>query len=657
MTRPESSSLGWLLSPKELWTAIGIIVLATVLTFGTILGHQFLLWDDTLLITQNAIIRGFSWFTVSKAFTSFDPELYIPVTFLTYQLNYALAGLTPWIYFATNLSLHALNALLVGWLLLLLTGKKSGALFGALLFALLPIQTEAVAWASARKDLLSACFFFSSLILWLRYRDTGRRVHYGWSLGFFLLALLSKVIAVTLPVVLILLDIMERRPLDRRAVTEKLPFFGLSVIFGIVAIFGKSDSGAVISPETLLLLPAKSTLFSLQHIVWPSGLTALYAYGKPVTLGNPGILWPWIILAVLLAAVLWLGRKRRTVFFAVAFFLLTLAPTFENVMKGGFVYIASDRYVYIPLFGILFLVAIGWDRLWERAHGGYRTAMQSCATLLLLLYAVLSWGQTETWATSQALFTQALKVDPQSVPAALNLGVDERMRGDYTGAEKMIRQSLAEKESSKGYIALGTLEMMKKNFPEAAADFEKAASVDPKDPEAPYGLASVYEKDGQLAEAEAAYRQALTLTPFDSQIMNDLAGVLEEEGKIDAARDEYKLVVKKQPTFEIADYNLGLILEQQGDIAGAIDAFRLAKRYGGNNYFTLSHLGPLELKGGRTADGAADVLAALALQGGDAGFLQNVLSALQTVLTNNPEDSNAKLLLQELMQRGLIKQH
>ncbi len=655
MYHDEPSRLGNLLTPRELWLTIGLVTAAVLACFGTIVTHEFLLWDDNLLITQNSIVRGLSSYTVGRAFSSYDPELYIPLTFLSYQLNYAVAGLSPWIYFATNLGLHALNALLVGWILLLLTGRKSGALLGALLFAILPIQTEAVAWASARKDLLSACFFFGALVAWLRHRDSGRRYFLYWCLAFFVLALLSKVVAITLPIALLLLDLLEHRRIDRRMFMEKIPFFLLSILFGIIAIIGKRDVTSDTPLETFLLLPARSIISSLQHIVWPTGLSALYTYESPVTLANNDILLCWLAVIALVIATLWTLRTTRTVAFGVAFFLLTLAPTFTNVVKGQVVYDTSDRYVYLSLPGLLLIVAQWWGALYEKQNAARRSLLITAATLVVLSYGLVSCKQTTTWATSETLFTRALNVSPHSVAAYLNMGVDLRQKGKFTEAEAMIRKALSIRDMAKGHIALGALFMIEDRLSEAAAEFQTAMRLDPKDPQASYGLATALAKAGRIADAQAQYRQTLFLAPRDANVRNDLAALLQQNGDLDGARKEYELLVSIQPTFGVAQYNLGLIREQQGDHAGAIAAYEQALRYGGNQYLVLSHIGPLALRTGNVGEGVRAIRKALQIQSGDAAFLQDVLSSLRVVLEKDPRNETAQSLLQELLQRGLIK--
>jgi len=146
-----------------LWITGAFFVLTFAL-YGSSLSNSFVRWDDGMLIYENPAIREITPSTLKTVFTSYDPELYIPLTFMSYQVDYALGGTNPTIYHAQNLFWHTLNALLVAGFILLLSRRKWIALLCGVLFAIHPLHTEAVAWASARKDVLSTFFFLVSLI-------------------------------------------------------------------------------------------------------------------------------------------------------------------------------------------------------------------------------------------------------------------------------------------------------------------------------------------------------------------------------------------------------------------------------------------------------------------------------------------------------------
>src|SRR3989344_4256763 len=205
------------------WHLIGGFFLLAMLIYGSSLGNGFVQWDDGLLIYENPAIRGITWTNLKTIFTTYDPELYIPLTLFTYQVDYLIAGTHAAFYHFHALILHTLNVLLVLWFLKRLTGKTALAVVIGLVFMVHPLHTEAVAWSSARKDLLATMFFLLSIIAYMRYREAEKKLLYSASLCAFLLGLLAKVTVLTLPAVLLLFDWKRDGNISRRSLIASLP--------------------------------------------------------------------------------------------------------------------------------------------------------------------------------------------------------------------------------------------------------------------------------------------------------------------------------------------------------------------------------------------------------------------------------------------------
>jgi len=356
LSSPLCRRLSWLLPP-----------LFACIAFGVTVTHGFAPADDSFLVIQNLAIRGMSWENLVRVFTSYDPELYIPLTFISYQLNYLVGGLNPTVYHATNVLLHAINALLVTGVLSILTKNRTAAIIGGILFAVHPLHTEAVAWIAGRKDLLSALFFLLSFVLYTRMSavadnetgDIGNRISsrpnsefripnlmrivsihniygiYTLSLLLFLLALLSKVMALTLPVILLLYELLcVRRPL-KQSLMRLVPFFILSVIFLMIALGGKERVVATTGLLPTMLMACKSTVFYAQKFIAPYGLGMLYPYRDAITIASPHFFIPLLLVvgALILAWRTW--KRNPLLAFGILFTLITLAPTFLNYAKGG----------------------------------------------------------------------------------------------------------------------------------------------------------------------------------------------------------------------------------------------------------------------------------------------------------------------------------
>ncbi len=172
-----------------------------------------------------------SWRNIETIFDSIYMGHYHPLTLLSYSLEYRFFKLNPFAYHLTNLILHLMNGLLVFWLIWMLKGGVLTSLVVSLLFGIHPLHVESVAWISERKDVLCSFFFLGSLVVYLTYLKTRRMRAYFLSLFLFLLSLLSKSMAVTLPLVLVLCDTLLDRKFDRKCSDRKDPLFGNGLYF------------------------------------------------------------------------------------------------------------------------------------------------------------------------------------------------------------------------------------------------------------------------------------------------------------------------------------------------------------------------------------------------------------------------------------------
>ena len=298
------------------WLPLVCIVLITLALYFPSLKNGFVNLDDPMLVYENSAVQTLSLKTIGYVFTSYDPELYIPLTFVSYQIEYALFGANPTAFHLTSLLLHLINVVLVFAVLELLLNKRAFALLGALLFAIHPINGEAVLWISARKDLLSTVFFLSAWLAYLKLSIGRKRTIIIGVL--FVLALLSKVSAVTLPAILILTDWRKHRPL-KESLQEHWPLLIIATMFIAIALGGKT---VILAETTLfqkLLMAGISTVFTIGKILWPSGLSPLYPYHGIIAASAPAFWGSWLLIAAFAAIVLFSMSRTREVAFAFAF--------------------------------------------------------------------------------------------------------------------------------------------------------------------------------------------------------------------------------------------------------------------------------------------------------------------------------------------------
>ncbi len=516
----------------------GILFGALTLVYGASLQNGFVNWDDGLLIYENPLIREFSFRTIYEAFTSYDPELYIPLTFLSYQLNHLAAGLSPWIYHLTNLLLHAGSAFLVAWIALLFSKDRFVALVTALLFALHPLHTEAVAWASARKDVLSAFFAFLSIVLYLLHQERGSRLPYLFgSLAAFLLALLSKVSVILLPLALLLIDLGMRRRITPRMFIEKIPYAVLAGVFGIIATFGKGGTGTLLLEK--ILIGAKAAMFYLQKLFVPYGFSVLYPYTKPVSFASPDLTLSLLAVIVITILVVLLWRRTREPLVAWGFYLLFTAPTFTNFAKGKDflhdVYFASDRYTYVGSVLILFLVALGI----RKARDQFGPSVNIAVAVLIAVLGVLAMRQANVWRDTESLFDNVLRSYPNSHVAHNNIAGILYRRGERQAAIDEYNISLSIRPNAAAYYNLGNIAVL----------------------------------DGDVSLAIGYFRETLKSNKYDLDAKVNLGSLLLRQGELEEAKNYLEDALRINPKLPVVHFNLGILYEQMGRKGEAIEAF------------------------------------------------------------------------------------
>lgn len=547
---------------KTLLLIAGVFLILIFLAFGRSLFQGFAPLDDDLLITHNLAVRGITPENLRSVFTTFDPELYIPLTFVSYQVNYLIGGLHPFIYHLTNILLHAGNALLVSWLLLLLTGKWGLSLFAGLLFAVHPLNTEAVVWLASRKDLLSTALFLGAWIAYITYRKRGRNP-YVLSVVLFLFALLSKIMAVSLPVALLLTDhFIERRPWNKAMIIDKLPYVLLSAIFLGIALFGKERIVAEHSTYSVALIAAKSIAFYLQKFLLPVHLGVFYPHQGGISLLLPAFFIPALLTILIVGGIAATWRRIPWFAFGALVFLITLSPTFLNSQKSGEIYFASDRYPYLPSVGLLFLIVMGITQCMRDRRAPLMA--RAGAGALIAILAVLSFSQTKIWDSAETLFGNTLRLYPQSIAARISLATMAKNTGKYDQAIKLLRDGLGYGDDVLLRMGLGTVYAKMGRVEDARDQFLQARALDSKNPEPLVALGVLDEYEKNIPAAIENYRTAVMMDSSYVSARNKLGTLLMEEGNLTAAEEQFRAALEWNPNAEGVHYNLSLILDVQG---------------------------------------------------------------------------------------------
>ncbi len=413
------------------WLFSLLLALVTLATFWPVVHNGFIEYDDDEYIFENPTVRagwtapGFAW-----AFMGFHCANYHPLTWLSHMTDCQFFGVNPAAHHLINVAFHVANAVLLLWLLELLTGKFWRSAFVAAVFALHPLRVESVAWAAERKDVLCAFFFLLTLLMYVRHvraqmAGTKPRIgtHLRLALLFYLLALLAKPMVVTLPVVLLLLDFWPLRRVSSfkfqvsSLVVEKWPFFFLSLVFGGLTLLAQQGT---LSKEA----PAFSARFAnvvadyfeyLQKMLWPQNLSFLYERHGPVPADE--LLLAAAVLAGISALAFANWRRRPWLICGWLWFVVMLLPV---TMAGLNKLSIADRYTYLPSIGFCVLL------VWGMAEAGEKFLAQNVgkafatigAVLILFFCARQTMMQIGYWKNSRTLTEHALQLDPNNDVAA-----------------------------------------------------------------------------------------------------------------------------------------------------------------------------------------------------------------------------------------------
>jgi len=457
-----------------------------VAVYGAIIGHHFLLnWDDPVYITENPTIQGITLENLKTAFTSLYAGNYAPLHIVSYMLDYALWGMNPAGFFATNLILHFLNGALFYFLLLRLRITSTTSVFvSAAFFLFHPVQVESVAWASQRKNLLSMLFLLASFYMYTLYKDrlNNRKRPYFFSIAFFAAALLTKVVTVILLPVLLLYDhCFVSQQGGKKNLVEKIPYLAVAVVAGIAAVITQSpengggrteyfDGSLIVTLLTMLPVLVRYLLL----LLWPQPLSEVYEVSVKHQVDGD-VAFAAIVAIILIYIGVALYRKNKRIFFWYAFFFIALLPVSQIVPIVTFM---NDRYLYFPLLGAAALFGYLVSHLAGKvSRPGYITA---AALLVIILLGIGARERTQVWESSLNLWKDTVAKAPNSDLPLFCLGESYRYEGDSEAALRCYENVL--KISPRHRDALYRISMIylkRKNFQAAQAYLLRLVAVQP----------------------------------------------------------------------------------------------------------------------------------------------------------------------------------
>jgi Flp pilus assembly protein TadD len=517
----------------------------TVAVFAPALWYGFVQWDDDRNLLTNPHYRGLGWAQVRWAFTSAVMGHWIPVTWLTFSLDHALWGMNAFGYHLTHLLLHAANAVLFYVLalrlfrLVLTTAGESamrlGAIVAALFFAVHPLRVESVAWVTERRDVLSAFFYLLTVLAYLKACEAYGPSRRRWllaSIGAYAFGLLSKSLIMSLPLVLLVLDVYPLRRIEgrwRQVLAEKLPYLGLAIVAAAISV---SVVIAKVGLTSTVAYPPAARVamafYSLGFYPWktllPVGLSPMYELPARVALTNPRFLVSALAVVGLTTGLVLVRRRWPAPLAVGVVYGLTLAPVSGIVHNGP--QLVADRYSYLSCLGLAVLLGAGVAAVTSRpaqTARPVRVGLVLAALMWIIELAALTQEQLPVWRDTEEIWRRSLEVDPDCAFCHGQWGALLGNRGEFGPAIAHFERVVALRPDRVRHRGNLGLALLKAGRPaEAAAQFERMLEVEPTDVDTRNRLGLALAQQGQLAEASREFRRAVADNPQHAGALTNL---------------------------------------------------------------------------------------------------------------------------------------
>jgi len=564
-----------------------VILLWTGISFSNSIKNDFIAsWDDKVYILDNHQIKEFSLQSIQSIFSTFHAANYHPLTTFSWAIEYRLFGINPTINHITNLAFHLLNTFLVFHLIILLTRNISSSAIVAFFFAMHPMHVEAVSFISQRKDVLYTCFYLASLISYVYYiKDGQRTVIMAVSFLFFGLSLLSKSMAVTLPMILLLLDYYLERPFSWRCIIEKTPFFALSLVFGILALLSQRAFGAITNLPAFSLfervfLVSYSFLFYILKLFAPLNLSAMYYY--PTRSADGLLPVEYYLAPVVTLLIIWgifkAKRFRKELLFGLGFYLVTISLVLQIIPVGSA--IVAERYTYVPYIGLFLIIGQFYSALAGNTWQSGKTTRRVLLWVLIgyaAFFTVTTWHRNTVWENSLTLWSDVIEKNPLTTVAYYNRGVARFNMADFRGAIDDYSKALELKpDYTVAYNNRGESKAQLQNHEGAIEDFNEAAKLKPDYTKAYFNRANTKNRLKNYAGAVDDFSKAISIRPDYVDAYFGRANSRSRLKDYEGAVSDLSKVIELRRDSAVAYNNRGIARAILGNYREAVDDFNTA---------------------------------------------------------------------------------
>ncbi|HUI66846.1 MAG TPA: tetratricopeptide repeat protein [Nitrospirota bacterium] len=620
-----------------------IVSLVTFVVYLPSLHHEFVEWDDAQYVVENLHIRSINITFIKWAFANFHASNWHPLTWISHAIDYAIWGLNPLGHHLTNVILHAINTYLVVLLIIgllnvlkettikkgleeflhertiLITGGVTGLLFG-----LHPLHVESVVWVAERKDLLCALFVLLSIILYTKYVNRINKEpaqeksslrffnkQYFIAFVFFILALLSKPMAVTLPFVMLILDwypFKRIRSLKtfQAAFIEKIPFIALSLISSVLTVLAQRAGGALVSMEsaplsTRVIVGAGSLIAYLWKMIWPLNLIPFYPYPTDVSLLSLEYLVKIVFVIGITILCIVTAKKQRLWLSVWIYYVVTLIPVIGIVQVGR--QAMADRYTYLPSLGPFLIMGLGvaWAsrKMNTLPRWGQIIKLLGAAIFIFAFVSMsyLTFRQISIWNNSIRLWSYVIGKHPERVHlvyyfrglAFLNTDQADKAIEDFDMAIAL------DPYFGDAFLNRGNAFEKIGKLDKAIEDFDKAIALSPSY-EAYFNRGITFEKMGLIDKAIADYDKAIAFNPYHYEAYFAVGKLYGKAGLFDKAIEYFNKYIAINPKNAESYNNRGLSYVYIGQDDRALEDFNKAIALDQNIAVTYRNRGNLYLR-------------------------------------------------------------
>lgn len=547
---------------------LGIILFVTFVCYWPTLKSGFVNNDDNLHLYDNASVRALDGAHIKSIFTKpFNPT-YVPLTALSFAVEYHFFKYQPFIYHFDNLLLHLSVTALIFYFALQLGLPLFAAFVAGLLFGIHPMHVESVAWVTERKDVLYSFFYMLALCFYWKYLEKRQFTYYVATMIFGILSILAKSMALSLPLIFLLCDWYKKRCFNKWMLLDKIPHFLYIVPISLMTYLLNARNPIQQAGEAIVLW-VWCLMFYFYKFLFPVDLVLFYRFPKPFSLSTPEFAISFLSLGLLIYAI-WRFRRQRLFIFAILFYFLSI---FFLLRFDDIKYLppVSNRFLYLPSLGFCFLIGYGADQLLKRMPTpNLRWFATACLVFITILLSAKSFVQTSVWKSSIAFWSHELKYYPDNAMALVNRGEAYKDEGKYALAFADFNKAVAvDPVYPEGYNSRGQMYGAGGQTDAALADFLKVTQLSPRFDEAYNNLGIIYAMKQDKKNALLNFQKAVDIDPSNSEAHFNLGDFYYAQGNFNKAFEHFQKVLSLNPNSAMAYNKRGLIfgIKQQYDLA------------------------------------------------------------------------------------------